>query len=176
MADLERTAVRVSDGLRSLLARVGSIALAVARFAVVIGIATFATGWWIFDGNRLEWIVLGGVLCFAPCAAALIAWFRVRRTMRVAPALVGDVRSLMNESQDAAQILIDYDSDDRVMIASRSFTPLRVSLRDRRKQMPALWAGVHAATTLPGLAAIAVLGTLVVGALGTVLLIGGLID
>ena len=176
MADLERTAVRVSDGLRSLLAKVGSIALAVARFAVVIGIATFLTGWWVFNGSRPTWIVLGGLLCLAPCAAALVAWYRVRRTMRVAPRLVGDLRTLMDESQEAVTMLVGYDSDERLLYAPRTFTPLRISLADRRQEMPALWAGVRAATTLPGLAAIAVLGTLAVGALGTILLIGGLID
>ncbi|HEY7625705.1 MAG TPA: hypothetical protein VH761_01510 [Ilumatobacteraceae bacterium] len=176
MADVERTAVRVADGLRVVLSKVGSVALAAARVAVVIGIATFATGWWVFDGSRPTWIVVGGILCFAPCVAAMIAWFRVRQTMRVAPRLVGDVRSLMNESQDAARMLIEYDADQRLMYASRSFSPLRVSVAERRKEMPALWAGVRAATTLPGLAAIAVLGTLAVGALGTILLIGGLID
>ncbi|HSB87512.1 MAG TPA: hypothetical protein VLD86_14470 [Ilumatobacteraceae bacterium] len=176
MADLERTAVRVADGLRVVLAKVGSVALTAARVAVVIGIATFATGWWVFDGSRLTWTVVGGVLCFAPCVAAVIAWYRVRRTMRAAPRLVGDVRSLMNESPEAANMLIEYDADQRLMYASRKFTPLRTSIRERRKDLPALWAGVRAATTLPGLAALAVLGTLAVGALGTILLIGGLID
>lgn len=176
MSELDGVAVRVSDGLRRLLVRIGGVALSVARVAFVIGAATFATGWWVFDGSRPAWTVIGGLLCAAPCAAALVAWFRVRRTVRVAPALVGDVRTLMAESREAATVLIDYDSGEQLIATAKTFEPVRLSLEKRRQQMPALWAGVRAITTLPRLAAIAVLGTLAVGALGTILLIGGLID
>jgi hypothetical protein len=41
--------------------------------------------------------------------------------------------------------------------------------------LPALYAGIRAIANVPGLAAIALLGTLAVGVLGTILLIGGLI-
>ena len=47
---------------------------------------------------------------------------------------------------------------------------------DRRKELPALFIGVRAITRVPGLAAVAVLGSLGVGALGTILLIGSVID
>jgi hypothetical protein len=53
---------------------------------------------------------------------------------------------------------------------------LNLDLKHRRKELPALYAGVRAISSVPGLAAIALLGTLAVGALGTILLIGGLID
>ena len=141
-----------------------------------MGTATFATGLWIFDGSRPTWIVIGGVLCFAPALAAVVAWFYVRITVRVAPALVGDVRTLLDESHGAADVLINYDTGERLTATARTFGTLRPTLRDRRKQMPALYKGVRAITSVPGLAAIALLGTLAVGALGTILLIGGLID
>lgn len=176
MAELDSVAVRVADGLRRILARLGSLALGIAEVAAVIGLATFATGWWVFDGDHSTWIVVGGALCIAPCLAAIIAWWRVRRTVRVAPDLVNDVKSLMHQSKDAAQVLITYDAEDRLITTAKTFEPVRSSLEQRRQQLPALWAGVRAITTLPGLAAIAILGTLCVGALGTVLLIGGLID
>jgi hypothetical protein len=46
----------------------------------------------------------------------------------------------------------------------------------RRREFPALWSGVKAITTVPKLLVWATFGTLLAGALGTVLLIGGLID
>jgi hypothetical protein len=176
MADLDRVAIRISDGLRSILRRVGTLALGMAVIAALVGTATFATGLWIFDGSRTAWIVIGGAISFAPALAALSAWFMVRRTVKVAPKLVGDVRTLLDEKHGAADVLINYDTGERLTTTARTFQTLRPTLQQRRKQLPALYAGVRAITSVPGLAAIALLGTLAVGALGTILLIGGLID
>ena len=176
MADLDRQAIRISEGLRIILGRVGTLALGMAAMAATIGAATFATGWWIFAGSRPAWALIGGALCFAPALAAFTAWLRVRRTVTVAPALVGDVRTLLDDSHGAADVLINHDTGERLVSTARTFGTLRSTLQDRRKQLPALYAGVRAITTVPGLAAIALLGTLGVGALGTILLIGGLID
>jgi hypothetical protein len=55
-----------------------------------------------------------------------------------------------------------------------ALSALRADLTNRRTELPALYAVVRAVTGTPGLAAIAVLGTLFVGALGTILLIAGL--
>jgi hypothetical protein len=176
MADLDRVATRVSEGLRKTLSRISTLALGIAGIAAVIGLATFATGLWIFDGSRPTWIVIGGALSFGPTLAALLAWFYVRRTVKVAPALVGDVRTVLDESHGAAQVLINYDTGERLASTAKTFGTLRLDLKQRRKELPALYAGVRAICSVPGLAAIAMLGTLVVGALGTVLLIGGLID
>ena len=176
MADLDRVAARVSDGLRNTLARVSTLALGVAAVAAIIGIATFAAGLWIFDGSRATWVLIGGALCVAPTVAALIAWFFVRTTAKVAPALLGDVRSLLGDSHSSANVLINYDTGERLTNTAKSFGTLRLDLKERRKQLPALYAGIRAICSVPGLVAIALLGTLAVGALGTILLIGGLID
>jgi hypothetical protein len=176
MADLDRVAVRVSDGLRKTLSRVNTLALGIAGITAMIGLATFATGLWIFDGSRPAWIVIGGALCFAPTAAALLAWFYVRTTIKAAPALQSNVRTLLDESHSAANVLINYDTGERLTNTAKTFGNLAVDLRNRRKDLPALWAGIRAITSVPGLVAIALLGTLAVGALGTILLIGGLID
>ncbi len=138
--------------------------------------ATFATGWWIFDGSHPVWIVIGGAICFIPTAAALLAWFYVHCTVKVAPALLGDVRTLLTESRAPANVLIDYDTGQPLASTAKSFEPLRTDLQTRRRDLPALYFAVRAITAVPALAAIAVLGTLAVGALGTILLIGGLID
>ncbi|HEY0519273.1 MAG TPA: hypothetical protein VGC84_07250 [Ilumatobacteraceae bacterium] len=174
MADLERVAVRVSDGLRTTLSRVSTLAIGIAGITVMIGVATFVTGLWVFDGSRPLWIVVGGVICFAPTAAVLLAWFFVRATLKVAPALLGNVRTFIDDSRSAAHTLINYDTGERLAISAKTFGPLRTTLR-ARKDLPALYATVRAITSVPGLAAIALVGTLMVGALGTVLLVAGLI-
>ena len=73
-------------------------------------------------------------------------------------------------------MLIDYDTGEPLASTAKSFEPLRSDLQTRRRDLPALYFGVRAITAVPALAAIALLGTLAVGALGTILLIGGLID
>ena len=174
MADLDRVAVRVSDGLRSTLSRISSLALGLAAFTFLIGLATFATGLWVFDGST-GWLVVGGALCFAPTAAALLAWFYVHATTKVAHRMLGDVRTVMSESGEAKNVLINYDTGERLVNTSRSFEPLQLNLRERSKELPALYAGVRAICSVPALALIAVLGTLAIGALGTILLVVGLI-
>jgi hypothetical protein len=176
MADLDRVAVRVSDGLRKTLSRVSTLAVGIAGITAVIGAATFLTGLWVFDGSRGLWIVVGGAICFAPTAAMLLAWFFVRTTVKVAPTLLGNVRTFIEESRSAANVLINYDTGERLAISAKSFGPLRTTLRDHRKDLPALYATIRAIASVPGLAAIAVLGTLLVGALGTILMIAGLIN
>jgi hypothetical protein len=175
MADLDRAAVRIADSLRAILARIGTLALGMAGLAAAIGTATFITGLWIFDHNRSTWAVIGGILCFVPAAAAIVAWFMVRLTLKVAPALLGDVRALLEEPHGAADVLINYDTGERLATTAKTFGALRPTLKERRLQLPALYVGIRAITTIPGLAAIALLGTMGVGALGTVLLIDGLI-
>ena len=45
----------------------------------------------------------------------------------------------------------------------------------RKADLPALWIGIRTITAIPGIAATAVLGIVIVGGLGTILLIAGLI-
>lgn len=176
MADLDRIAIRVSDGLRTTLSRISTLALGIAVITAMIGTATFVTGMWIFDGSRPAWIVVGGAICFAPTAAVVLAWAFVRAAVGVAPALVGNVRALLGDSRHDAGALIDYDTGQNLNSSAKSLGRLHIDLKKRRKELPALYAGVRAISSVPGLAAIALLGTLAVGALGTILLIGGLID
>jgi hypothetical protein len=179
MADLDRVAVRVSDGLRRTLSTISKLALGIAAGTFLVGLATFATGWWVSDGSP-SWIVIGAAICFIPTAAALLAWFYVRCTVNVAPALLDNVRTVLNESRSKesrapADVLIDYDTGQTLTTTAKSFEPLRVDLQSRRRDLPALYFSVRAVTAIPRLAAIALLGTLAVGALGTILLIAGLI-
>lgn len=176
MADLDRLALHVSDGLRNTLSRVRTLALGIAAVAALVGAATFVTGLWIFDGSRPAWVVIGGALCVAPPGAALLAWLYVRSAVSAAPRLANDVRTLLADTGRSANVLLNYDTGERLVTTAKTFGELRRDLHERRKELPALCAGIRAITSVPGLAAIALLGTLAVGALGTILLLGGLID
>lgn len=166
---------RVTDGLQSTLNRLASLVGGLAVMAFVIGVATFATGMWVFDSST-GWIVIGGALCLAPVIAALWARFLLRLSARTAGGLVDNVRDFISTSGNAARVLIDHDTGHAIITSSRNFSTVRHDLNQRRHELPALYAGVRAIISVPGLAAITVLGMLGVGALGTILLIGGLID
>jgi hypothetical protein len=175
MADLDRVAIRISDGLRNTLSRISTLALGVAAMAATVCIATFVTGVWVFDRSRPAWFVIGGAVCAIPIAAALLAWFYVRGAVEVAARLLSDVRRLLDESPGSANVLINYDTGERLAGTAKTFGTLRNDLQQRRKELPALYAGIRAITAVPALTAVTLLGTLAVGALGTILLIAGLI-
>lgn len=166
---------RVSDALQLTLNRLSSLATGVAVVAAFIGAATFATGWWLFPDRRTAWIIIGGVLCLIPVGAALFARLLLRITAKYAPQLIANVRTFLGGASPASQVLIDYDSGQPVIASSKTFTGLRSELAVRSTELPALWAGVRAITSVPALAAIAFLGMLGVGLLGTILLISGLL-
>lgn len=141
---------------------------------VVIAAATFATGWWVFADHRTTWAVVGGVLCLVPVVAALIARMYVGATAKAVPRLVGDVTQLIRESRATAGPLIDHDTGKPLGENAKSFRDLRSTLSTRRTEFPSLFASIRAITSVPGLLAIATLFILVVGALGTILLLVGL--
>lgn len=167
---------QVSDGLLSTLRRLAGLAGGIAIVALLVGAATFATGMWIFDRSRGTWAVIGGIICLVPVGAAVIARFAIRSAAKHSPALIDDVRSFLGTAGNSAKVLIDHDTGQPVAAYAKSFGSLKTELMEQRKELPALWAGVSAITRVPGLAAISVLGIVGVGALGTILLIGGLID
>jgi len=166
---------RVSDGLHRTLDRLSSLATGVAVVAGIIGAATFATGWWVFPDSRTAWIIIGGVLCLTPVGAALFARLLLRITAKTAPQLIDNVRTFLGGASPASRVLIDHDSGQPVITSSKTFTGLRSELVSRSAELPALWAGVRAITSVPALAAISVLGMIGVGLMGTILLISGLL-
>ena len=172
---IEQVAISASDGLRATLGRLASLVGAVILVTAVVGAATFATGMWVFDGST-GWMVLGGVICLIPVGAAIVAWIFVRGAAKAAPQLLDDARTFLRSAGTASGVLLDHDSGVALGMQDKTMGGLRRELLDRRRELPALFAGVRAITSVPGLAAIAVLGTVGVGLLGTILLIGGLID
>lgn len=174
MADIERWTATTSTGMRRTIGRLDKLALATVLVTSTIGAATFATGWWVFEGS-LGWLIVGGVLCAAPIAAAAFAWWLVRSTVSLASGLVDDLRRFFATSSAASGVLIDHDSGVALSSQARSFGALRSEVFARRRELPALFVTVRAITSVPGLAATAVLGTVLVGLLGTILLISNLV-
>lgn len=175
MADVELLATRASDGLQALLARLASLTLGLVGLSLVVGAATYATGLWATDGSM--WTVVGLIICGLPVIWSALAWWRIKRTQRLAPGALVDLRDVIgdHQSRGAMGVLIDHDTQQPIVSTVRSLSAIRADLSSRQTDWPALWATLAAATTVPGLAALAVLGTLVVGVVGTVLLLAGLL-
>ena len=160
--------------MRYTLSKISALAIGIAAVTALVGIATFATGWWVFDGST-GWIIVGGAICFAPTAAALIAWWFIYRTFKLAPQLLDNVTKVLQERSSASNTLINYDTGERLTTTAKSFGSLSLDLKARSKELPALYLGVRALVSVPGLIAIALIGTLGVGFLGMILLLAGAI-
>ena len=175
--DSELDVQRITDGLQTTLRRLGSLAGSIAMVAGLVGVATFLTGLMVFDGaGRPLWLIIGGAICAVPLGAALTARFLVRSTAKHSSELIANVRQFVKSSTNSAQVLIDHESGRPVAVSAKSFGDMRRELNHHRTELPALFAGVRAITSVPGLAALSVVGIVGVGLLGTVLLIGVLID
>ena len=175
----ERTharAVQAGTGLRLMLGGIASMVGAAVAFTGAVGAATFATGWWVFDGSRTAWSVIGAVICGAPVMAGIAAWWRVAATARRADTLIEEIQRYSQSDSRITETIIDHDSGRTIRFRSKGWGSLPQQIAERRSEFPALHTAMRALTTAPGLALRAIVGTVLVGALGTVLLIGGLID
>ncbi len=175
MADVELLATRASDGLTTLLSRLASLARGLAIAALIVGAATYATGLWATDGTT--WTVVGAIICALPLLWAVLAWWRVKRTQAVAPAALQDLRAVIGDHQarGAMDVLIDHDTQQPIVSTVRTLANIRADLQARGTDWPALMQTLAAASTVPGLAALTVLGIAVVGGIGTILLLAGLL-
>ena len=175
MPELDRVAERTSTALHGTLGRLSRLVRGLCVGAFVVGAATYATLLWVTTGD--EWILLGLVICAAPFVAGLLAWWRVTRTLAVAPKALDDLRAVLRDRQTASSmgLLFDHDTQQPLGAATKSLGGIREELKRRRKELPALFSTVHAVVTVPGLAAVAVVGTLLLGMIGTVMLIVGLL-
>jgi len=165
---------RVGSAVAYTLRRLATVAAGLAIFAVVVGAATFATGWWVFSGSRTAWAVIGGVMCLVPALAGVGAWIVVRWAARLAPRLLTDIDTFLRTPSPAAQTLIDYDSGQPIAASARTFGSMKADVHARKTDIPALYVVVRSITIVPAMAGIALVGGLVVGAFGTFLFLIGL--
>jgi hypothetical protein len=172
----ERAATQFSEFLRITLNRLASLAFGVATVAVAIAAATYVTGLWaLHHSHRATWAVLGAVMCAIPAVAGVSAWLLVRGTARRAPRLVGDVRALLGESKSAVAMVVDHDTGQPLATTARSLGNLRRLLTEAPSRYASLRVAIRAVTRVPGLVVLTVLSALVVGMIGTILLIGGVV-
>jgi hypothetical protein len=164
---------RAGNGIQALLLRLATLLRGLLALALVVATATFITGWWVFH-HGWGWIVLGGLVCLVPVVAATLGWGLVRRAATFVPRLIDDISTYIRDHSAGSQILIDYDSGQPIGVSAKRFGTLRDELSMHKSELRGLWLGVRAAVFAPPLAAIAVLGTMAVGALGAILLISGL--
>lgn len=175
VADVELMVTRAAAAIRTILGRLATLAFGLTALAVVVGAATYATGLWVSDG--LVWPILGLVLCVLPAAVGARAWLRVKRTQAQAPAALLDLRALIfdRRSQGAMNALIDVDTQQPVIATVRSLAGLSADLEARGSDRVALAQTLRAAMTVPGLAALTVIGVVLLGALGSMMLLIGLL-
>ena len=72
---------------------------------------------------------------------------------RLATRLVADIGTFLQAPTPAAEVLIDYDSGQPVVVSARKFGSVRTELETRKADLPALYFGARAITYVPALAA-----------------------
>lgn len=91
---VDRLATPATSAVGGTLGRLRSLAGGFVVGTAVIALATFLTGWWVFDRSRGTWAVVGGILCLIPVIAALITRSLVAATAKAAPRLMTDIAQL----------------------------------------------------------------------------------
>jgi hypothetical protein len=160
MADTAtRRLVAISD-------RASTLARGVLLLAGAAGVLAYAVGWFTFPSSfRAVWGVGGLLVCFAPAAAVLIATRRLRRIRTVVPETAAELRSLASDRTLRAALVEIVDRDDGheastpLVKLGRELMTLRSAVSSHRDQLGNVWQSVVALTTLPGLVAIATIGT-----------------
>lgn len=163
--------VQLTEGLGVVLRGAARVARRLVLTAAVIGSATFLTGRWVI-GTGAGWTIVGGVLCGGPVVAAALAWVRLAAAEHASRTLADEVARLDGTTT------ISVDATTTIIVGGglARLDPLRDGVRARPDDFPGLVALLGTLSRVPALVAIALLGMCAAGALGTVLLIGGLID
>ncbi len=164
MSDIDGRVTRTISTLTLIADRVtrfsGKLLLGVA----VVSIGSFLLGLAALEGGiRNVWIVLGGAFGVIAVGAALVARWRIGGVRRQVPAIASEVRTLLTEGRrDAVEVIEQFHTPaggerDSVIVVSRSMSGLRGVARHGLAGSEHLLKAVTAITTFPGLAAMAVL-------------------
>jgi len=176
MPDVDMLA-RQTTTLLSNLARKGmALATGIALVTLLVGGLSYLTGLAGLEGSaRSAWVLVGAVMLICAVGAPLLARWRLAAVRSHIDQLVGELRSLMTQSPEAEQVIIETVAHDEgpaemadltpVIYDSRQFSRLRVVSvgAGNLRELP---TALRTVTTFPALLLIAVVGVVVFGILG----------
>ncbi len=168
MANLQSLADDVATRLTSIAARASSVTRGVGLLTTAsVGLA-YVVGLLVFPSpGRWVWAVVGLVLCAIPAVAIWTAHRRLRRIPKTFTETVADVQTLVADVgvRTALYDLVERDPEqDRtnsLIELGKELSTLRTALEPKRQALTNLWANITAITTLPGLMALGVVGSLI---------------
>jgi hypothetical protein len=154
-----------AERIDATLRRARPVARGVALLTTACGVLAYVVGLLVFHGSaRTGWAIIGVLLCAVPSVAIWRAYSRLRHAGRAIGSLAGSLASLMSDrrGRDALVELAERDSDPRdapLVTLGKDLITIRRVLNDRRQEVSDLRQAVVAITTLPGLMALAILGS-----------------
>lgn len=165
--DFAGIAELASQRLATIAARATVLIKGVAVFAAVGAVLAYAVGWFAFPRSaRLVWAIVGLVVCFAPLLAVFVATRRLRQVRTAIPETAAELRAVMNDRAMLAALteLVDRDEDHDqstpLIKLGRELNDLRRASAGHRQVLTNAWESITALTSLPGLAALALVGTM----------------
>jgi hypothetical protein len=183
MPDVDGLARRAVQFLALFARRAGRLAVAAGAFVAVIALITYAIGSAALSGGaRSTWMILGGALVIVAVGAPLLAWWRLFSVRRHADELVGELSRLISGNSEAERVVIDTvearppptgppsGRQELTVVGTQQFYRLR-TLTLGTDDLPQLSRAMTAATSFPGLLALGLLLSLVLGVLGFVFLL-----
>jgi hypothetical protein len=142
------------------LATMAAVTATLAGAFCVVAVGANTTG-----ATRTAWIVFGVVVCAIPAAAALLARLILERARR-RTGLVADVRRLIDDPSARGAVAGFVGARPRLLGSAGRLWALRRTATGRRLELADLWVTILALTRLPLLAGIALVGSLVLVAVG----------
>lgn len=142
--------------------------------AYLVGALVFTGSW------RIGWLILGLIPCFLPAYSLLKAFRRLQRATQSVTELPGSLAVLIKDRQ-AREAMLDLadtpnDPQDASLISlGKDLLALRKAVAGHRSQLVDLWETIVAITTLPGLMAIGILGSLGLLVFSVVVVLVGLL-
>ena len=124
-----------------------------------------AVGANVSGATRTAWIVWGAMVCAVPAGAAFLARLILERARR-RTGLVTDVRRLIDDPSARGAVAGFVGGRPRLLGFGGRLWALRRAVTDRRRELTDLWVTILALTRLPLLVGVALIGSLVLAAIG----------
>ena len=176
--DLDRLAQRAVDTVMRLVRRGLALAGGVLLVAAFCSIGGFLLGLAALSGGaRTVWIVLGGFFLVVAIGSVIVAMWRLRAVRHGADALVGEVRRLIGQDEQAERVVIETievgetAEAESATVLSRQFFQMQGSVDRQPDSYAAISKALRAVTGFPALLALSAFMSMVFAALGLLFLI-----